>query len=52
MDINVQLLNVTCGAGNGLFLGNSMPIRDMDMYADSNQSHAAEGLSQGQVPLS
>jgi hypothetical protein len=26
---------VFCQAGDGLYLGNSMPIRDMDMYADA-----------------
>jgi hypothetical protein len=24
-----------CSTGDGLYLGNSMPIRDMDMYADA-----------------
>jgi isochorismate synthase/2-succinyl-5-enolpyruvyl-6-hydroxy-3-cyclohexene-1-carboxylate synthase/2-succinyl-6-hydroxy-2,4-cyclohexadiene-1-carboxylate synthase/O-succinylbenzoate synthase len=37
--------------GNGLFLGNSMPIRDMDMYADSARHHEDTGSQwcQGQV---
>ena len=38
-------------SGNGLFLGNSMPIRDMDMYAAAPAADptAAATMSQGEV---
>lgn len=43
-----------CGtAGHGLFIGNSMPIRDMDMYASWHSSSSLQSSpspSQGQVP--
>ena len=38
--------SIICSAGNGLFIGNSMPIRDMDMYATwCQQSHAEASSS-------
>ena len=37
-----------CCAGNGLFLGNSMPIRDMDMYGAASCSDAAVAGSSAQ----
>lgn len=30
--------HAVCNTGDGLYLGNSMPIRDMDMYADAVSS--------------
>lgn len=46
----------SCGmhTGDGLFLGNSMPIRDMDMYADpaSAQFRASgDAASEPLLPL-
>lgn len=38
-------------AGTGLFLGNSMPIRDMDMYAASSDAQD-DSPQQGSVRLS
>ncbi len=38
---------IVCSAGNGLFIGNSMPVRDMDMYAtwQRQRSNAQAGTS-------
>ena len=36
-------------AGHGLFLGNSMPIRDMDMYADRSTAADASAAAEGEA---
>lgn len=39
-------------AGDGLFIGNSMPIRDLDMYATTRSPcTASSSASQGQGPV-
>ena len=46
-------LTLLLNAGDGLFLGNSMPIRDMDMYAAGRRPQAADGMRRaglGDVP--
>lgn len=36
---------ISCGAaGNGLFIGNSMPVRDMDMYAAWQHLQSQQGV--------
>jgi isochorismate synthase/2-succinyl-5-enolpyruvyl-6-hydroxy-3-cyclohexene-1-carboxylate synthase/2-succinyl-6-hydroxy-2,4-cyclohexadiene-1-carboxylate synthase/O-succinylbenzoate synthase len=45
-----RALSVQFPAGFGLFLGNSMPIRDMDMYAGARQA-AAAAVAAAQVPV-
>lgn len=45
-----RALSVQFPAGFGLFLGNSMPIRDMDMYAGARQAAAAT-VAAAQVPV-
>ena len=40
----LQLSRVIVCAGNGLFIGNSMPIRDMDMYATWKHVSSSQGI--------
>jgi isochorismate synthase/2-succinyl-5-enolpyruvyl-6-hydroxy-3-cyclohexene-1-carboxylate synthase/2-succinyl-6-hydroxy-2,4-cyclohexadiene-1-carboxylate synthase/O-succinylbenzoate synthase len=42
-----RLLSRTLPEGHALFLGNSMPVRDMDMYADAAPPGAAAGAAAG-----